>query len=258
MRSGGACHPFRDITLYVSEKLLLRNTSRLTTTSGSSQVGGNGGDIRIIAPNGFLVSAPQENNDIEANAFSGSGGKVTIDTKQNFWISPLSRTELEKRLGTTNTNQLDPFNLQTNDSTAISQVNPNLSGQITITPPEIDITAGLSPLPNNLTDPTNQINPNCSPKAIGNNSFTSIGRGGIPRTPFAPLNEEQITSSWVKLNPQDNQPSTPVATLPAQPKPIVEAQGWRRDSNGDILLVVQSSSDTSFPQPQPASGCVAR
>jgi large exoprotein involved in heme utilization and adhesion len=62
----------------------------------------------------------------------------------------------------------------------------------------------------------------------------------------------------VKLNPQDNQPSTPVATLPAQPKPIVEAQGWRRDSNGDILLVVQSSSDTSFPQPQPASGCVAR
>jgi large exoprotein involved in heme utilization and adhesion len=62
----------------------------------------------------------------------------------------------------------------------------------------------------------------------------------------------------VKLNSQDNQPSTTAATLPVKPKPIVEAQGWRRDSNGDIVLVAGTSSGTLPRQPQPASGCVDR
>jgi filamentous hemagglutinin family protein len=245
-----------NIDLTPKEYLLMRNNSIILTDSLSKENIGNGGNITINTP--FIVTAPNENSDITANAFGGSGGKVKIDTKQNFWILPLSRSELEQRLGSKDPNRLNPKLLSTNDITAISQVNPNLSGQITITPPEIDITAGLSPLPNNITDPTNQINPNCSPKAIGNNSFTSIGRGGIPRTAKDPLNEEQITSNWVKLNSQDNQPSTTAATLPVKPKPIVEAQGWRRDSNGDIVLVAGTSSGTLPRQPQPASGCVDR
>jgi large exoprotein involved in heme utilization and adhesion len=245
-----------DLKITTKEYLLLRNSSVIFASSLSTEKNSNGGNITINTP--FIITAPNENSDIFANGFGGSDGQITINTKQNFWISPLSRTELGKRLGTSDPNQLNPLNLPTNDITAISQGSPNLDGQITITPPEIDITAGLSPLPNNITDPTNQINPNCSPKAIGNNSFTSIGRGGIPRTPFAPLNEEQITSNWVKLNPQDNQPSTTAATLPVKPKPIVEAQGWRRDSNGDIVLVAGTSSGTLPRQPQPASGCVDR
>jgi large exoprotein involved in heme utilization and adhesion len=155
-----------NISLSISEKILMRNNANITTSSGSDLINSNGGNITIDARNGFIVTAPNENNDIMANAFSGSGGKVDIKTKQNFWISPLKRTELEKRLGTADTNRLNPSNLKTNDITAISQVNPNLSEQMNITPPEIDITAGLTPLPNNVTDPTNQINPNCSAKAI--------------------------------------------------------------------------------------------
>jgi filamentous hemagglutinin family protein len=247
--------------------LSLRRGAQISTNaSGTAQQGSNGGNITITAPNGFIVTAPNENSDISANGFSGSGGKVSIDTKQNFWISPLSRLELEKRLGTTEPNRLNPARLNTNDITAISQVNPNLSGQVSITPPQIDITAGLSPLPNNVTDPTNQINPNCSAKAIANNSFTSVGRGGIPATPKDPLNEQEIATNWVKLNPQDTLLSAPIATTPAssqplgsaQGKPIVEAQGWRRERNGDIVLVAGSSLRTLPRQGQSPSGCVGQ
>ncbi len=238
---------------------LRRGAQISTNASGTAQQGSNGGNITITAPNGFIVAAPNENSDITANAFSGSGGKVSINTQQNFWISPLNRSELEKRLGTTDPTRLNPFTLPTNDITAISQVNPNLSGQVSITPPQIDITAGLSPLPNNVTDPTNQINPNCSAKAIANNSFTNVGRGGIPATPKDPLNEQEIATNWVRLNPIDAVPSTTIATTPAQlSKPIVEAQGWRRERNGDIVLVARSSIGTLPRQPQPQSGCVDR
>ncbi len=255
-----------NITLSIGEKVLMRNNANITTSSGSDRVSSNGGNITIDARNGFIVTAPNENNDIMANAFSGSGGKVDIKTKQNFWISPLKRIELEKRLGTADANRLNPSNLKTNDITAISQVNPNLSEQMNITPPEIDITAGLSPLPNSVTDPSNQINPNCSAKAIANNSFTNVGRGGIPATPKDPLNEQEIATNWVRINPQDTRSLTPLAATPApatqlytsaEAKPIVEAQAWRRERNGDIVLVATASGNLSRP-PQPQAGCVDR
>ncbi len=235
--------------------LTLRRGSQISTSS--VQQGGNGGNISINIPNGFIVTAPNENSDITANAFGGSGGKVTIDSQQNFWIAPLSRAELEQRLGTTDPSQLTPVSLSTNNITAISQVNPNLSGQVNITPPGIDITTGLAPLPNNVVDPTDRINPNCSPKSIGNNSFTNVGRGGIPSSPKDPLNEEKIAVNWVRLNPTDMVPTNPIdPNIVQSPKPIVEAQGWMRDLNGDIILVAQSRSGTMIYPSQPASGCM--
>ncbi len=246
------------ISLDAANLLTLRRGSTISTSS--VQQGGNGGNITINIPNGFIVTAPNENSDITANAFGGSGGKVSINSQQNFWIAPLSRAELEQQLGTTDPNQLNPSNLPTNNITAISQVNPNLSGQVNITPPGIDITTGLAPLPNNVTDPSDRINPNCSPKSIGNNSFTNIGRGGIPPNPKDPLNEEKIAVNWVRLNPTDTIPATPIDPNIAQlSKPIVEAQGWMRDArNGDIILVAQSRSGITINASQPASGCAEK
>jgi filamentous hemagglutinin family protein len=203
-----------NIDLNVKDYILMRQGSEISTTAGTAQQDGDGGNITITAPNGFIVTAPNENSDISANSFSGSGGKVTINTQQNFWISPLSRAELEKQLATDKPSLLNPFNLPTNNITAISQVNPTLNGQVTTTPPEIDPSRGLSPLPNNVTDPSNQIDPNCSAKAIGNNSFTNVGRGGIPATPKDPLNEQEIATNWVRINPQDTRPLPPNSTHP--------------------------------------------
>ncbi|MHC5827932.1 MAG: filamentous hemagglutinin N-terminal domain-containing protein, partial [Nostoc sp.] len=63
-----------NITLQVAELLLMRGESKITTNAGTTGLSGDGGNITIKAPNGFLVAAPLENknNDITANAFSGS------------------------------------------------------------------------------------------------------------------------------------------------------------------------------------------
>jgi filamentous hemagglutinin family protein len=249
-----------NINISNADLLILRHGSKISATvGGSANQNSNGGNITINLPNGFIVTAPNENSDITANAFGGSGGKVNINTQQNFWIAPLSRAELEQSLGTTDPIQLDPVSLSSNNITAISQINPNLSGQVNIKPPAIDITAGLTPLPDNVTDPSDRINPNCSAKSIGNNSFTNVGRGGIPSSPTDPLNEEKIAVNWVRLNPRDRLPATPIDTNIAQlPKPIVEAQGWMRDRNGDIILVAQSRSGIIIQPSQPASGCIEK
>lgn len=73
-----------NITLNPRDVLLLRNHSLISATAGTAQQNGNGGNITINAPQGFIVASPNENSDITANAFKGSGGKVTINAAGIF------------------------------------------------------------------------------------------------------------------------------------------------------------------------------
>ena len=73
-----------DINLQIGELLLLRNESQITTTAGNAQAGGDGGNIDINSK--FIVSIPEENSDITANAFTGNGGKVNINSSGIFGI----------------------------------------------------------------------------------------------------------------------------------------------------------------------------
>ncbi|NJL10638.1 MAG: S-layer family protein, partial [Calothrix sp. SM1_7_51] len=74
-----------NITLYLEDLLLLRNRSQISTTAGGRQFGGDGGNITINSP--FIVAIPKEDSDIAANAFSGKGGMVNINTNGLFGIA---------------------------------------------------------------------------------------------------------------------------------------------------------------------------
>jgi filamentous hemagglutinin family protein len=75
-----------NITLQVQDLLLLRRGSFISTTAGTAQAGGDGGNINF---NGnFIVAVPNEDSDISANAFSGRGGKVEITAQGIFGIQP--------------------------------------------------------------------------------------------------------------------------------------------------------------------------
>jgi len=67
-----------DIDLNIQDILLLRNRSEISTTAGDEQFGGDGGNINVNSPDGFIVAFPNENSDITANAFSGNGGNVDV------------------------------------------------------------------------------------------------------------------------------------------------------------------------------------
>ncbi|WP_421657654.1 filamentous hemagglutinin N-terminal domain-containing protein [Leptothermofonsia sp. ETS-13] len=240
-----------DITLQLQDLLLLRRNSQISTTAGTAQAGGNGGNIRINAP--FVIAVRSENSDITANAFTGTGGRVTITTQGIFGIEPRDR--------------LTPLS----DITASSEF--GIAGVVTINTPDVDPSRGLTELPANLVDASNQIAQGCGPNTHqAASSFVVTGRGGLPPSPTAPLNNEAIQTEWVTVEGRqatgdrrrvmrlegghakggNSQAAPPVP-------PIVEAQGWVKDGNGEVVLfattpAVQSQSEpfSQTPCPVPA------
>ncbi|MEO0969236.1 MAG: filamentous hemagglutinin N-terminal domain-containing protein, partial [Cyanobacteria bacterium J06639_18] len=136
-----------NISLQVRDFLVMRQNSQISTNAGTAQFGGNGGNIIINAPKGFIIANSLGNNDITANAFQGSGGQVRIQAVNLFGIEPRSRENLTKELVTNDFAILDPFRLQTSDITAISQSNPDLNGEVIINSPEQDPSVKLFKAP---------------------------------------------------------------------------------------------------------------
>ena len=233
-----------NIDLNLQDVLLLRNGSQISTTAGFQEFGGDGGDISIDVPNGFIVALPNENSDITANAFSGNGGQITIDANNIFGIAPLTRDELIQQLGTDNPQELNPNNLPSSNITAISQQNPNLNGDFTITDPDIDPNRGLIELPENLVDASQQISQACTPRGRQNAStFISTGRGGLPSSPNEPLRKRAVITNWVDLPAETTERrinKLPTASVTKSTPKIIEAQKIVVDKNGDTFLVAES------------------
>jgi filamentous hemagglutinin family protein len=243
-----------NITLHIQDLLLMRRNSQISTNAGTVEARGDGGNITIYVPNGFLVAAPNENSDITANAFSGSGGRVQIESAGIFNFQPRSREELLNLLLTDDPSQLNPQNLPTNDITAISQENPNLNGQVIINISDVDSSRGLVELPSNLVDASGQIRSDCNPNSnLAKNSFVVTGRGGINPNPIEPLISDGVLVDWINIESenliQDRRNSV---TQEQETKPhkhdfvnssneIIEAQGWVVDEKGEVILVADAS-----------------
>ncbi len=248
-----------NITLQVRDLLLLRRNSQISTNAGKVQAIGDGGNITINAPNGFIVAKPQENSDITANAFTGSGGRIQINATSLFGIAPRSRDDLARQLGTNEPTKLDPQNLPTNDITAISQTNPVLNGVVNINTPDVDINRGLINLPVEPEEP--KLAQGCDASVAQNQSeFIITGRGGIPPNPREYLRSNPVQVDWVSLGEDANRPSDTSSretqgrrsrgnsqnkkNVNPPVNEIVEAQGWVVDSNGDVILVAQAPNKT--------------
>ncbi|MGD1913641.1 MAG: filamentous hemagglutinin N-terminal domain-containing protein [Rivularia sp. (in: cyanobacteria)] len=237
-----------NITLNLEDFLLLRNQSQVSTSAGTAAAPGNGGRITINTPDGFIIALPDENSDITANAFSGSGGQISINANNIFGIAPLTRDELIQQLGTDNPEELNPNNLPSSNITAISQQNPNLDGDFTITDPDIDPNRGLIELPDNLVDASEQISQACTPRGRQNAStFIATGRGGLPLNPNEPLRQRTAIANWVDLPSEITDSRTDELHAPAVTKStprIIEAQKMVVDENGDIFFVAESPQNS--------------
>ncbi|HIK49316.1 MAG TPA: filamentous hemagglutinin N-terminal domain-containing protein [Oscillatoriales cyanobacterium M59_W2019_021] len=196
-----------DITLNVRDSLILRRGSRISTTAGTQQAGGDGGNIDINTP--LLVAIPQENSDITANAFAGNGGNVEITTQGIFGIDP--------RDGET----------RFSDITASSQLGTD--GEVTLNTPDLDPTSGLVELPEDPIDPNSLRDTRCTAENAQRSRFVITGRGGLPPNPreFLNLSVGSIDSHEVVEPPND------------PPRTLVEAQGWIINEKGQVELVAQ-------------------
>ena len=226
-----------DITLNVRDILLLRNNSSITATAGTNQKGGNGGNITINAPLGFIVAVPSEDSDITANAYTGSGGRVDIQASGIYGIQPRS----------------NPTSLS--DITASSEFGVN--GTVELNTPDIDPNSGLLELP---TIPVKtEVTQGCYSSGYAQNRFVISGRGGLPLNPYNFLSPNAVLVDWVTLNPSTrNSKSPPVTINPtATPKPIVEATGWVINAKGELELTANAPATTPHGSWQNPVSCRA-
>ena len=264
-----------DITLQLKDLLRMRRNSIISTNAGTAELDGDGGNITINVPDGFIVAVLDENSDITANAFTGSGGRVEINATGLLGIQPRSRDELVELLGTNNPSELNPQNLPTSDITAISQQNPNLNGELNITAQNVEPTNLLGDLSDKPLD--TQISQVCRAHRNNQSEFIYSRRGGLPPLPSQGLRSDSALGvDWVESGREGDggtrgrfsiqnskHPGIRVSrnniglekfggretdTTNLEQNRIVEATGWIVDENGDVYFVAgvpSTSSDNS-------------
>jgi filamentous hemagglutinin family protein len=209
-----------NISLENADNLVLQSQSQIATTAGAK---GNGGNVSIDSDTVALINKSK----IEANAFEGKGGNIQIQTKGLFQ-SPDSQITAASKLG--------------------------INGLITIKNLDFDSSHGIVKFSESPIDVSSLIGNSCSgSKNIAENKFTIIGRGGLPINPDRAL---EINTAQVDLG--EIVPSITAQALPLHPKPyngaqgsdagsehapspypvpIVEAQTWFKNNDGNIVLV---------------------
>jgi filamentous hemagglutinin family protein len=214
-----------DINLQ-TDLLLLRRGAQISTTAGTAEAGGNGGNINIDVPSGFIVAVPNENSDIAANAFSGTGGRVNIKANGIYGIefrespTPLSDITASSEFGT--------------------------QGTVELNTPGIDPNSGLVELPTVAVD--TQIAQGCYSPGYAQNSFIITGRGGLPPNPREAFSSSIVRPEWATLGPSNDINSQQTIKgkppIPTPPAPIVEATGWGTNTKGEIVLTANASTGT--------------
>ncbi len=199
-----------NITLVISDLLLLKNGSIVATNSGSTQKNGNGGDLTIASP---LIVATIGDNNITANANGGRCGNVNITSQGLFGIQYRA--------------QGSPL---TSDITASSTFGQN--GSVNISTPGTDPGKDSNELPKATTDASKQISQVCS-ASNRQNKLTVTGRGGLPPNANDPLTSDVV---WQDARAASSQPavSSAITNLAKLAPPAV---GWVFDGKGKVTLV---------------------
>ncbi|NEP11701.1 MAG: filamentous hemagglutinin N-terminal domain-containing protein [Symploca sp. SIO2C1] len=235
-KSGSDPQGSANITLNVSDSLLMRNESLISATALDQA---NGGNIIINTP--FLIALPPEGpegSDITANAFQGDGGRVNINAIGIFGIQFRDR--------------LTPFN----DITVSSEFG---SAGVADINTSFDVTRGLVTLPTDFVDATQLIDRRCTPNDPSRqSSFYITGRGGIRQNPTEMLDADATVSDWVTLDTEEElSENTDNNTNPTSTKPqqIIEAQGIIRTPDGQLYLAAEVATVTPHGEWIPAVDC---
>ncbi len=228
-----------EIGIKLRDILLLRQGSRISTNAGTGQKGGDGGNITINAPNGFIVAVPIEDSDITANAFQGRGGNINITAQGIYGLKYHS--------------QLTPES----DITASSQFGVN--GVVDINTPGIEPNSGLINLPVQLVEA--RVAQTCQPSGNqAQSEFVVTGRGGLPPSPDETLSSDAVQVDWVTLNPKVENRNQGVSTNITTPEPdsILEATGWTIANNGNVILTASATPVLPGNSKQTPAKCHAK
>ncbi|MGB3787571.1 MAG: filamentous hemagglutinin N-terminal domain-containing protein [Phormidesmis sp.] len=228
-RNGG------NLIFNVRDFLLLRNGGLISATAGTAAAGGDGGNVSITSPTGFILAIPDEDSDILANAFSGTGGNISINTQSIIGL------EARRAIADNGTNDID----------ASSEF--GIDGTIILNNLELDPTEGIIELPVEAVSP-GQIAERCLADSTGQNAFVVTGQGGVTPGPGDIVRNEALTVDVATTVTTDmavveadgdrfrdvsvDTSSVDTSSVDTSPRAtIVEANGWRRDQEGTVVFV---------------------
>ena len=204
-----------------SRELIMRRGSNIfTNATGENVVGGN-----INIDTDLLVA--NENSDISANSENFRGGNVRINAEGVFGIQFRSQPTPQSDITATGA---------TEDS----------RGTVEVITPRTDINSGLVELPTTPED--TQIADACSTPGYARSSFTITGKGSLPPSPLQPLVGRLNRTKLATLDKNEVIQTQQMQTRKKEPsiKRIVEAQGWIKTKDGEIILVAHNPQNKNF------------
>ncbi|MEH1940482.1 MAG: S-layer family protein [Nostoc sp.] len=212
-----------NLAINAQQLLLMRGNSKISVEAKEA---GDGGNITLNAP----IVVGSENSDIIANAVKGRGGNIQITTQGIFGLK--FRSQLT----------------DDNDITASSQF--GVSGMVQVNNVGVDPNSGLVELPVNVTDPSQQIATGCA--GSEGSRFVATGRGGVPQNPNQEVTSDRTWSDIRNLTAY-RKTGEVIAQIRTKEAVLVQATGWRRNTQGKIELI----ADKSPTQVQAALTCAA-
>ncbi len=210
-----------------SDVIVLRDRSNITANADATATGGN-----IDIDTTFLITRPEDNSDITANAVQGQGGRVTLSAQQIFG------TEFRESL------------TASSDITASSEFGQ--SGEVVIDLTGANGTEDIAKLPEAVADDVDPVAAGCP--ADRGAAFVASGRGGLPDNlsqqlqptqAFSPAFERELGAGSAggaerisrTLLPEDSSEDLAMAFTPSEPSSVIEATSWARNADGNITLL---------------------
>ncbi|MEA5464416.1 two-partner secretion domain-containing protein [Leptothoe sp. PORK10 BA2] len=227
-----------NIDLNIANVLLLRGDSLISAEAFNDA---NGGNVDITAPFIIALFADGPNgNDIQASAQAGNGGLITIQTNALFNLAENIAVQGN----------------MTNDLDASSGT--GINGEVIITNLQVDPIQGTNTLAAAPSSP--EIAQGCQASGNGTSQFIASGRSGVAPGPYDSLSSPglqddiyppgQTVSQQADVAP----PDTSHQAAAVSPQTMTEAQGWRRNAQGEIVLVAEPLADQSLCQRISAPG----
>jgi len=224
-----------NINLQAEDLIEMRRNSLISAEA----LGGDGDGGNITIDTEFIVAVEDENSDIVADAFGGDGGNINITAQSILGL------------------EFRPQRTPKSDITASSEF--GLDGDVEINTPDVDPSRDLNQLPTQPIDVRGLVGQVCQADAgLNQSSFVVTGRGGLPPKPSELLRGEAVFADWISLESPESDNDNTTATLsdkPSQPRQIVEAKGWIRDEQGNVILTAEANNMTSANPPVNSSMC---
>lgn len=196
-----------------SEKIQIFRGGKITTNARGNGLGGN-----IFINTDFLIAVPQQNSDITANAQQSFAGRVLINAKAIFGTEFRPSPTLES------------------DITASSEAGAQFNGIVQLNITDGDFSEkGLRTSDSSFSDSSDQIVASCADNKT--NSFTIVGRQGLPENPTDAIQGQIL---WHDLRMLTNEKVTKQQFSAMDGQELIDSQAWIRNPDGDVELVASA------------------